>query len=285
MPTFLLLAILTGDAMPELPEVETTCRGIAPHICGKKISKVEVRQPKLRWPVSAELTTLLPGHKIDQVSRRGKYLLLRSAVGTLMIHLGMSGSLRIVNARQPASYHDHVDIVFANGKALRFTDPRRFGCMLWVAGDPMAHKLLKSLGPEPLSENFDDDFLWRRSRNRKVPIKAFIMDSKVVVGVGNIYANEALFMAGINPQRAAGRISRARYQALSAAIRKVLARAITAGGTTLRDFTDSDGQPGYFKQSLHVYGRAQLPCTNCKSLLKEIRMGGRSTVYCVHCQT
>ena len=270
--------------MPELPEVETTCRGIAPHVTGKKIKSVDVRQPLLRWPVSAELTTVLPGQKFDRVSRRGKYLLLHCPAGTLLIHLGMSGSLRIVSAKEPAGYHDHVDIVFSNGKALRFTDPRRFGCMLWVEGEPAEHKLLKSLGPEPLSEEFDDDFLWRASRKRKVPIKAFIMDSNVVVGVGNIYANEALFLAGINPVRSAGRISRQRYQRLSEAIRKVLAKAIAAGGTTLRDFTDSDGQPGYFKQSLHVYGRALQPCTACKAALKEIRMSGRSTVYCVHCQ-
>ena len=270
--------------MPELPEVETTCRGIAPHVTGKKIRSIEVRQPQLRWPVSAELGSLLSGRKFDSVTRRGKYLLLSSGAGTLMIHLGMSGSLRIVSAKQPASFHDHVDIIFSNGKALRYTDPRRFGCMLWVDGDPGEHKLLRSLGPEPLSEGFDDDFLWRLSRKRKVPVKAFIMDSKVVVGVGNIYANEALFLAGINPVRSAGRISRTRYRALGEAIRRVLARAIEAGGTTLRDFTDSEGQPGYFKQSLNVYGRAGQPCTSCKTPLKEIRMGGRSTVYCVNCQ-
>ena len=270
--------------MPELPEVETTCRGIAPHVTGKKISNVEIRQPQLRWPVSKELLDTLPGHKFSAVTRRGKYLLLQSDLGTLMIHLGMSGSLRIVAANNPPSYHDHVDIGFANGKVLRYTDPRRFGCMLWLTDDPAEHKLLKSLGPEPLGEEFHDDFLWQKSRGRKIPIKAFIMDSKVVVGVGNIYANEALFLAGINPVRSAGRISRQRYRELSAAIRKVLAKAIKAGGTTLRDFTDSEGQPGYFKQSLLVYGRAQLPCTRCKQALKEIRMGGRSTVYCVHCQ-
>lgn len=273
-----------SQAMPELPEVETTCRGIAPHVIGKKIRSVEVRQPQLRWPVSAELAQLLPAQKFTAVTRRGKYLLLHCKPGTLMIHLGMSGSLRIVETRNPPSYHDHVDIAFSNGSVLRYTDPRRFGCMLWLSGDPLAHKLLKSLGPEPLGEDFHDDYLWQKSRNRKIPIKAFIMDSKVVVGVGNIYANEALFLAGINPRRAAGRVSRERYHALSVAIRQVLAKAIKAGGTTLRDFTNSDGQPGYFKQSLHVYGRASQPCQQCKTPLKEIRMGGRSTVYCVQCQ-
>ncbi len=270
--------------MPELPEVETTCRGIAPHIKDRKIRSVEVRQPQLRWPVSKEIAELLPNQKFTAIGRRGKYLLLHSKPGTLMIHLGMSGSLRIVDKRQPPSYHDHVDIAFSNGTVLRYTDPRRFGCMLWVAGDPAEHQLLKSLGPEPLSEDFDEDHLWRLSRQRKIPIKAFIMDSKVVVGVGNIYANEALFLAGINPNRSARRISRERYRVLSTTIREVLAKAIAAGGTTLRDFTNSDGQPGYFKQSLHVYGRAKLPCTTCKEVLKEIRMGGRSTVYCVQCQ-
>jgi len=270
--------------MPELPEVETTCRGIEPHIVNKKIKSVEVRQRQLRWPVSEELNKFLPGDKFTEVSRRGKYLLLKSLSGTLLIHLGMSGSLRIIRANQPPGFHDHVDIAFNNGTALRYTDPRRFGCMLWIEKNPLQHKLLSSLGPEPLSDEFDDSYLWRKSRQRKIPVKAFIMDSKVVVGVGNIYANEALFIAGINPVRSAGRISRQRYQNLTAAIRKVLAQAIEAGGTTLRDFTDSDGQPGYFKQSLQVYGRAGQACSQCKGTLKEIRMAGRSTVYCVHCQ-
>lgn len=270
--------------MPELPEVETTRQGILPHIRQQVVSKVIIREARLRWPVSPELNTALAGATITDVSRRGKYLLVGTARGTLLIHLGMSGSLRILPGPAPAGKHDHVDICFGNGSVLRFTDPRRFGCLLWLDGSEARHKLLDSLGPEPLGASFTGDYLCQLSRARKIPVKSFIMDSRVVVGVGNIYANEALYQAGIHPRRPAGRISRARYRLLADAIREVLGRAIKAGGTTLRDFTDSSGKPGYFKQSLNVYGRAGQPCRNCGAPLKEIRLGGRSTVYCGHCQ-
>lgn len=270
--------------MPELPEVETTRRGIEPHVLDRRITSVEVRQPQLRWPVSPELRPALMGEAFTAVARRGKYLLLRSTHGTLLIHLGMSGSLRILPHTTPAKKHDHVDIGFDNDTLLRFTDPRRFGSFVWVAGQDISHKLLNSLGPEPLGDDFDGAYLYRRSRGRKIPVKAFVMDSKIVVGVGNIYANEALFAAGISPVRAAGRISRHRYDLLAAEIKAVLSRAIAAGGTTLRDFTNSQGNPGYFKQSLNVYGRTGLPCRRCSAELCEVRQGGRSTVYCRHCQ-
>lgn len=270
--------------MPELPEVETTRRGILPHICDAAIASVVVRQSSLRWPVNHDLPELLTGSRFNTVDRRGKYLMLRTAGGSLLVHLGMSGSLRIVPADTPAGKHDHVDINFVDGKTLRFTDPRRFGCMLWLPGSAPGHALLDSLGPEPLETDFSEQYLFQRSRGRKVPVKTFIMDSHVVVGVGNIYANEALFAAGISPRRAAGRVSLKRYQKLVQAIKQVLQRAIDAGGTTLRDFTNSEGKPGYFKQSLAVYGRAGEPCKECRTPLTEIRLGGRSTVYCRQCQ-
>ncbi len=270
--------------MPELPEVETTRRGIMPHIEDKVVTAVTVRQAKLRWPVSEQISTLLKGSRVRSVSRRGKYLLIATDLGTVMIHLGMSGSLRVLPAGTMAGKHDHVDIEFDSDQLLRFTDPRRFGCILWLELGETSHPLLDSMGPEPLTDAFDGDYLFRLSRKRKAPIKAFIMDSKVVVGVGNIYANEALFLAGINPKRMAGRIAAARYDELATAIKQVLDKAIRAGGTTLRDFTNSEGNPGYFKQSLNVYGRDGQPCKGCGEELREIRQGGRSTVYCIHCQ-
>lgn len=270
--------------MPELPEVETTRRGIEPHIQGKQIQSVLVRQPALRWPVSAELSELLPGQKITKVSRRGKYLLLETGAGCLLIHLGMSGSLRIVKTSDELKKHDHVDIVMNNGAILRYHDPRRFGCILWAGQQPYKHVLLEHLGPEPLSDAFNVDQLFVRSRKRKVPVKTFIMDSQVVVGVGNIYANEALFAAGISPRRHAGKVSKAAYIKLVTAIKAILAEAITQGGTTLRDFVGGDGKPGYFKQSLSVYGRGGEACVNCAKPLREIRLGQRSTVYCTDCQ-
>lgn len=270
--------------MPELPEVETTRLGIEPHILGQIVSQVVVRQPQLRWTIPDDLAQRLLGHRIAAVKRRGKYLLLEIGGGNLLIHLGMSGSLRILPADTPASKHDHVDIQFQHGQLMRFHDPRRFGCMLWLEQSPFDHKLLHSLGPEPLEVEFNADYLCELSRGRKAPVKTFIMDSHVVVGVGNIYANEALFMAGIHPRRAAGRISLQRYRLLVDAIKKVLANAIAAGGTTLRDFTNSSGNPGYFKQSLFVYGRAGEPCKNCSTILKDLRLGGRSSVYCKQCQ-
>ena len=270
--------------MPELPEVETTRRGIEPHIEQKKVSKVILRRKTLRWPITPALSRDLPGETIKSVSRRGKYLLLATQKGTLLIHLGMSGSLRIVDTNRLAAKHDHVDIVFANDKVLRYTDPRRFGCILWETEPIESHPLLASLGPEPLDENFHADYVFKKSRTRSVAVKTFIMDSKVVVGVGNIYANESLFLAGINPRRSAGKISKLRYEKLVECIQQVLQQAIDVGGTTLRDFTGSDGEPGYFAQSLHVYGRKGEPCDLCKGTLKEIRQGQRSTVYCSRCQ-
>lgn len=270
--------------MPELPEVETTRRGIEPHVLNRKVTAVIVREPRLRWPVPPELESVLPGRCVHSVSRRGKYLLLEAGDETLLVHLGMSGSLRVVSAELPAGKHDHVDIVLDDGSALRYTDPRRFGCMLWLSGDPLTHPLLSSLGPEPLSDNFTADYLIAQASGRKAAVKTFIMDSQVVVGVGNIYANEALFRAGIDPRRAAGRISAQRYRLLVEAIREILASAIQMGGTTLRDFVGGTGKPGYFKQSLAVYGRGGEPCVKCTGALREIRLGQRSTVFCSVCQ-
>lgn len=270
--------------MPELPEVETTRRGIAPHIEGQSVRDVVVRQPRLRWPVPARLKSELREQKIDAVRRRGKYLLLESAAGTVLVHLGMSGSLHVVSANSPAEKHDHVDFVFANGRCLRLRDPRRFGAVLWTTRPAAQHKLLQSLGPEPLHETFDADYLFAASRARRVSVKAFIMDSKVVVGVGNIYASESLFMAGIHPKTAAGRISKARYERLVEAIKQVLAAAIKQGGTTLRDFTDSDGKPGYFQQQLQVYGRSGEACPRCGSRIRSLQLGQRNTFYCPQCQ-
>ncbi|MEX0738300.1 MAG: bifunctional DNA-formamidopyrimidine glycosylase/DNA-(apurinic or apyrimidinic site) lyase [Pseudohongiella sp.] len=269
--------------MPELPEVETSRRGIDPHICGQRIARSVVRQSQLRWPVSPQIISLMPGQTVLSSSRRGKYILIETTAGHIIIHLGMSGSVRILDSGAPAGKHDHVDIVFSNGVMLRYTDPRRFGCMLW--SDAIEHHpLLVSLGPEPLSDAFDTQYLYQRSRSRKTPIKSFIMDSHVVVGVGNIYANEALFMAGIRPLADAGSVSRIRMARLVVCIRQVIAHAISVGGTTLRDFVGGDGKPGYFKQSLLVYGRGGEPCKQCGGVLQEVRLSARSTVFCKRCQ-
>ncbi len=270
--------------MPELPEVETTRRGIAPHLTGQVVSRVVVRQPRLRWPVPADLGDRLCGQTIQAVGRRAKYLLLGLGNGTLILHLGMSGSLRIVPASTPSGKHDHVDLILAGGECLRLTDPRRFGAVIWCEA-PERHTLLSGLGPEPLGEAFDGGYLFERSRNKGVTIKQFIMDSKVVVGIGNIYANEALFRAGIHPARAAGRIARARHERLAAAIRCVLEAAIAQGGTTLRDFVGGDGRPGYFAQELQVYGKPGEPCPRCATPIRQIQLGQRSTYFCPRCQT
>jgi formamidopyrimidine-DNA glycosylase len=270
--------------MPELPEVETTRRGIEPHLRGRTIGAVTVRQPRLRWPVPADLAALLPGRRIERVARRAKYLLVPFADGALVLHLGMSGSLRLIAADEPAGVHDHVDIALDSGRALRLTDPRRFGAVLWLTGDPFDHPLLAALGPEPLEAGFDGDYLFERSRGRSAPVKSFLMDGHVVVGVGNIYANEALFAAGIRPDRAAGRISRERYGRLAAEVKRILAHAIERGGTTLRDFVGGDGKPGYFQQELFAYGRGGEPCKVCRAPLVETRLGQRSTVHCRRCQ-
>jgi formamidopyrimidine-DNA glycosylase len=270
--------------MPELPEVETTLNGIKPFILHKKITDVIIRHPRLRWPIPADLKELICGETINNIERRGKYLLLTTLKGTIIIHLGMSGSMRVVDPTLPARKHDHVDVVFDNRHCLRFTDPRRFGAFLWTAEPPEQHVLLANMGPEPLKASFTGEYLWQRAQKRKVAVKAFIMDSKIVVGVGNIYATEALFMAGIRPTKAASKINLAAYKKLVSAIKKVLKAAIKQGGTTLKDFVSSDGSKGYFKTYLQVYGRGGLPCVNCKKNLKEIRLGQRSTVYCTACQ-
>ena len=269
--------------MPELPEVETTLRGIEPYISGKAVKAVIVRQPSLRWPVSPDLSEKLTGKRINSIARRAKYLLFSTDTGRIMMHLGMSGSLRITSVRQAPKKHDHIDIIFEDRTVLRYHDPRRFGSVFWLP-EGRSHKLIDSLGPEPFSDGFDGDYLYELSRGRKVPVKPFVMNSRVVVGVGNIYANESLHRAGIRPDRLAGRVSRKRYETLSLEIKKVLIDAIQRGGTTLRDFVREDGSPGYFKQRLLVYGRANEPCRNCGAGLREIRLGNRTTVFCVRCQ-
>tara|TARA_R110002049_G_scaffold252264_1_gene426974 strand:+ start:107997 stop:108809 length:813 start_codon:yes stop_codon:yes gene_type:complete len=269
--------------MPELPEVETTRRGIEPHINGQTVLSVITRTKKLRWPIPGNLNKKLSDQVITSVNRRGKYLLLNSNPGTLIIHLGMSGSLRITDAAATAQKHDHVDIVFKNN-ILRLRDPRRFGAVLWTSRDPLSHKLLMSLGPEPLEEEFNAQYLYNTSRNRRVSVKEFIMNSHVVVGVGNIYATEALFASRIHPLRAAGKISLPRYELLVNAIKLILSKAIQRGGTTLRDFTREDGKPGYFQQELHVYGRSSQPCSVCSHILRSVKQGQRTTTYCTQCQ-
>jgi len=269
--------------MPELPEVETTCRGIAPHITGKQVTRVVVRNPNLRWPVSRRLGKELTGQTINSVSRRAKYLLLHTDAGTVILHLGMSGSLRLVKTATPAGKHDHIDIVF-NKLVLRLTDPRRFGSLHWTRRPPEQHRLISALGYEPLDDDFTGDYLYQCSRGRKVAIKQFIMNSRIVVGIGNIYASEALYMAGINPQRAAGRVSLKKYQLLAEVIGEVLNDSIAQGGTSLRDFVNGHGQPGYFKLHLNVYGKTGEPCISCRIPIREIRQGQRSTFYCPKCQ-
>jgi formamidopyrimidine-DNA glycosylase len=271
--------------MPELPEVETTRRGIAPLLEGHRIIRAVVREPRLRWLVMPDLDRLVADQLVGQVSRRGKYLLLRLDSGNLIVHLGMSGSLRVISADTPAGRHDHVDLILDDGHCLRLRDPRRFGTLLWTAENPLEHPLLVGLGPEPLGAAFNGDWLFQHARGRRAPVKGYLMDSRVVAGVGNIYANEALFLAGIHPARPAGRISPARYQRLADAVQEVLTQAITAGGTTLRDFVGSDGNPGYFSQRLQVYGREGLPCEVCGCSLRRCVVGQRSSYFCPHCQT
>lgn len=274
----------TKSKMPELPEVETTRRGIAPHLDGRTVTDVIVRHKQLRWPVPSGLKGKLSGKTINRVSRRAKYLLVDFDHGTLILHLGMSGSLRIIDTDTQAEKHDHFDLVLDNGKSLRLTDPRRFGAVLWTKHDPNTHELIAHLGPEPLSDEFNVDYLYQLSRKRKSSIKQFIMDGKIVVGVGNIYASESLFLAGINPKSITGKVSKARYEKLVAAIKQVLAAAIEQGGTTLRDFVGGDGKPGYFAQQLNVYGRDGETCHKCRKTIKQIMQGQRSTYYCANCQ-
>jgi formamidopyrimidine-DNA glycosylase len=269
--------------MPELPEVETTRRGIAPHVQGRVIERVLLRRGDLRWPIPRAIRSKLPGQRVDAVERRAKYLLLHTRAGSALLHLGMSGSLRVLDADTPPRAHDHYDLVLDSGKALRFNDPRRFGCLLWQKSGT-THPLLAGLGPEPLGADFDGDYLWRVARGRQAPVKTFLMDQHIVVGVGNIYAAEALFAAGIHPNRAAGSVSRARYGRLADEVRRILAHAITRGGTTLRDFISPDGVPGYFEQELFVYGRAGEACKVCASPVRAVVLGQRSTFYCTKCQ-
>lgn len=270
--------------MPELPEVETSCRGVAPHVVGRTLKQVIVRNSQLRWPIDERLAEILEGRKLLELSRRGKYMLFRFKHGHLLMHLGMSGSVRVVEAATEPEKHDHVDFIFGLDAVLRFTDPRRFGAIVWTDQPTEEHKLIQHLGPEPLSEEFSADYLYQQTRKRKQAIKVLIMDSKVVVGVGNIYANESLFMSGIRPGRAAGRVTRAEIELLLLNIKKVLKKAIAQGGTTLKDFVGGDGKPGYFKQELNVYGRDGEPCLSCGTVLKSQRHVQRASVYCPVCQ-
>lgn len=271
--------------MPELPEVETTRRGIEAHVRGRRIAKIVVREPRLRWPIAESLPARAENRRIVSVQRRGKYLLFcLENEATLILHLGMSGSLRLVTATEPPLAHAHLDIVLTGGPTLRYTDPRRFGSLHWSSGDPQRHHLLAHLGPEPLSSAFHADYLHQLGHARRVSVKALLMDARVVVGIGNIYANEALYRAAIRPMRPAGRIGRARYARLVAAVKSVLAEAIAAGGTTLRDFTGSGGRPGYFRQRLEVYGRGGEPCYRCAGIIRMERRAQRATYYCPRCQ-
>jgi formamidopyrimidine-DNA glycosylase len=270
--------------MPELPEVETTRRGIESSVVGHVIKKVMVREPRLRWRVPRELPESAAGQRVMQLRRRAKYLVFDLERGSMILHLGMSGSLRVLPASTPPSLHDHVDLVMDTGQCVRFNDPRRFGCLLWTDSDPLSHKLLKSLAPEPLSDEFTGEYLARAAKGRSVAIKQLIMNGQVVVGVGNIYASEALFRAGVRPRRAAGRLKRAEFDALEKAIKDVLNDAIRAGGTTLRDYINPEGMPGYFRQKLFVYERTKDPCRVCKTQIKHFVLGQRSTYFCPVCQ-
>ena len=269
--------------MPELPEVETSRRGLAPWMEGRQIQAVVVRDRRLRWPVPRGIEDNLSGQSIRSIRRRAKYLLFDTDNGTAMLHLGMSGSVRIIDQNEPAAKHDHIDIQLTSGKSMRFRDPRRFGSFLW-SENVDEHPLIRSLGPEPLSDDFDGNYLWRTARGRRVAVKQFIMNAAVVVGVGNIYASESLFEAGIHPKRRSDRIAKQRMCLLADAIKDVLGRAIQAGGTTLQDFHGSDGEPGYFQQILNVYGRGGEACRRCATPLSVIVLGQRSTFYCKICQ-
>jgi len=278
--------------VPELPEVETTLRGIEAYVVGALIKDIVVRNASLRWPVPVKELSQLVGLKIFKAERRAKYILLHTSEGVILLHLGMSGSLSVVDTKdstKPPKKHDHIEFQVAdssgNLKSIRLNDPRRFGCCLLIKEPVLSHKLLANLGPEPLKDEFDGAYLFKRSRGRSVAVKNFVMDGKVVVGVGNIYASEALFSAKIWPSMAAKRLSRKRYDLLAKVIKAVLLDAITAGGTTLNDFTQADGKPGYFKQALSVYGRDGQECVVCKTTIKAMIIGQRNTFYCPKCQT
>ena len=270
--------------MPELPEVETTRRGIRAALRGRRVVGFVLRDHRLRWPVSPALARELPGQRVRDVGRRAKYLLIELERGTLIAHLGMSGSLRVLPAGTPWLKHDHYELELDSGRCLRFNDPRRFGSLHWVTGDPLQHPLLADLGPEPLDAGFDGAYLAARARGRKVAVKQYLMDQRIVVGVGNIYASEALFRAGIHPRRAAGKVSRQRFDRLAAGVKSVLGEAIRQGGTTLRDYVSADGTPGYFRQQLYVYEREGQACRRCGTPIRKLAQGQRSTYYCPACQ-
>lgn len=270
--------------MPELPEVETTRRGLEPLLVGRTILEARVHNCDLRWPVPSCLSRMAAGQTMHTVRRRSKYLLVDCTAGTLIMHLGMTGHLRVVPVEEPRKKHDHVEFLLDDGRVLRFNDSRRFGAILWTQQDPLAHSLLKGLGPEPFEERFDAAYLEQRARGRVVAVKPFLMDAQTVVGVGNIYASEALFRAGIDPRRATGKVSSAAFRRLVKSVREVLSEAIEAGGTTIRDFANSDGAPGYFSISLRVYGRGGEPCVACSAPVRLIRQGQRSTYFCTNCQ-
>jgi formamidopyrimidine-DNA glycosylase len=274
--------------MPELPEVETTLRGIRPHLDGRRITRLVVREPRLRQPIPPEMPERVAGQPIRSLRRRSKYLLIELEHGSLLVHLGMSGSLRLASPDSPPRTHDHLDLVLSDGGILRFHDPRRFGIFLWVPQSPetalVEHPLLSKLGPEPLGDHFDGEYLYRSSRSRRVAVKSFIMDAAVVVGVGNIYASESLFLAGIHPAHACNQIDLDSYGRLAETIRLVLMASIEQGGTTLRDFVNESGSTGYFAQSLQVYGRAGEPCRTCGETIQQQRIGQRSSFYCLRCQ-
>ena len=272
--------------MPELPEVETVRRGIEPHVLGRCIADVLVRDARLRWPVDPKLAQRLRGRRIEAASRRGKYLLLHLDNGDrLIIHLGMSGSVLVLKPGHPTKKHDHVDLLLSGKILLRFHDPRRFGAVLLWPEAQATHPLLENMGPEPFSKEFNGDYLYQRARGRTAAVKNFVMDGRIVVGAGNIYAAEALFRSGIRPAKAAGRLSRAQCTALVEKIREVLSEAIKKGGTTLRNFAGADGSPGYFRQKLFVYGRAGEPCLVCGTAIRRAIIGQRSSFHCPKCQT
>ncbi|MEO6409726.1 MAG: bifunctional DNA-formamidopyrimidine glycosylase/DNA-(apurinic or apyrimidinic site) lyase [Burkholderiaceae bacterium] len=270
--------------MPELPEVETTRRGVAPHVTGHRIAALHVYDRRLRWPVPGDLALHLVGATIDSVERRSKYLLFQIGSNTLLVHMGMTGSLRVFHDTPPRRPHDHVDLVLDTGVRLRYNDPRRFGAILWLPGDDPVHPLLASLGPEPFDPAFDADYFWRETRRRTAAIKLALMDNHLVVGVGNIYANEALFRASIRPTVSAHRLSRPRLRRLVESVRAVLTEAIAKGGSTLRDYVDARGEPGYFQLDYYVYGREGEQCRVCGALIRHKRLGGRASFYCPVCQ-
>ncbi|QNM97126.1 bifunctional DNA-formamidopyrimidine glycosylase/DNA-(apurinic or apyrimidinic site) lyase [Chitinimonas koreensis] len=270
--------------MPELPEVETTRRGIETALTGRTLLGATVREPRLRWPIPPDLAERVAGRTVQRVWRRAKYLLLDIGDAHLILHLGMSGSLRVLSGPTPPERHDHVDLELDDGCLLRYRDPRRFGALLWVPGDPLRHALLASLGPEPLEAGFDADYLRGALKGKSTAIKLALMDNHLVVGVGNIYANESLFRAGIAPQRPAGKLTRPQCERLVQTVRETLAEAIVAGGSTLRDFVDSAGKPGYFQQRYFVYGRTEEPCLRCGTPIRQARLGQRSTYWCPECQ-